>query len=76
LTKLVHYQCPQCSTVFEGYPGPIDCINCGFKYVRNLDATDIYEDVKAPKKEVAETEDDERQVDDDCMDCHHGCFAG
>lgn len=78
--KLCKFRCRQCGTEFEAYPGPTDCVNCGFKYVRNMDEyTDIYEVVKEETKEVAEATPSTyptRNVDDPFVDCNNDSCIG
>lgn len=79
MTDFVNYQCTRCFHSFQGPPGPVECINCGFKYVRNLDDTNVYETVEEKEgKEVAEecSAVQTEPMDDDCMDCPNPSCSG
>lgn len=79
MTKLIKFRCTRCFYEFEGYPGPNDCLNCGAKYVKEVNAPNIYEEVKVQKKEAvdtAKTEVESGPVDDAFVECDIGCHCG
>lgn len=61
-----HYRCYRCFYDFVAGNGPVDCPNCGFIYIKDVDVNVTYEDQKKKDEKVDELPVQTRPID--CID--------